>query len=462
VWTFNSDYVLPSHNWIPPMGITLTGSDLSVVIPGAGGSVWVRSAPDLRKGSAVRQHFLGLNNYNENPGAFNSAIQICTPLTADPSGNIYFGYESNGAPLPGYPNGVPSGLARLARGGATGSYVAASSLSNNSASKVAMNCAPALSSDSSSVYVACNSYDGSAGYLCKVSGTASLTSQAYVLLKDPKTGNPGAVLDDGTSSPTVGPDGDVYYGVLESNWPTGHHDRGWLLHYDSALKNTKIPGSFGWDMSAAIVPANLITSYKNGSSYLVLTKYNDYSDPGIGGSGQNKVAVLDPNNSENDPIDGSSVQVMQEVVTVLGPTPNTGQPGVREWCINSAAVDQANQCAVVNSEDGHVYRWSFNNTATPLSPGLKLANPTGEAYTPTVIGPDGAVYAINNATLCCCVASSSSSSANPSTRPGALPMAPPTFPALPSAAAIAMALLIGAGLAIGATMVRRRRLAPIG
>jgi hypothetical protein len=35
-------------------------------------------------------------------------------------------------------------------------------------------------------------------------------------------------------------------------------------------------------------------------------------------------------------------------------------------------------------------------------PGLTLAPPTGEAYTPTVIGPDGAVYAINNAQLFSC------------------------------------------------------------
>jgi hypothetical protein len=46
-----------------------------------------------------------------------------------------------------------------------------------------------------------------------------------------------------------------------------------------------------------------------------------------------------------------------------------------------------------------VYRWSF--VANTLSPGLKLAEPTGEAYTSTLIGPDGAVYAINNAQLAC-------------------------------------------------------------
>jgi len=36
---------------------------------------------------------------------------------------------------------------------------------------------------------------------------------------------------------------------------------------------------------------------------------------------------------------------------------------------------------------------------------LRLAPPTGEAYTSTAIGPDGAVYAINNAVLFCCAIS---------------------------------------------------------
>ena len=44
-----------------------------------------------------------------------------------------------------------------------------------------------------------------------------------------------------------------------------------------------------------------------------------------------------------------------------------------------------------------VYRWDLDtNTFTQslvLTPGI------GEAYTPTLIGPDGTTYAINNATL---------------------------------------------------------------
>ncbi len=260
-----------------------------------------------------------------------------------------------------------------------------------------------MTGDGGTLYIAVNQYNFSGGYLCRVT-SSTLTPLSHVFLSDPNGGN--AVLpDDSTASPTIGPDGDVYFGVLENGWPTRHHDRGWLLHFDSTLATTKIPGSFGWDDSATIVPSKAVPQYTGGSSYLVLTKYNDYSDPGIGGTGENKVAILDPFVSMNDPI-LPNVKVMNEVITVLGRTQNIGQSGVREWCINSAAIDQVNKCAVVNSEDGNVYRWDF--TTNTLSPGLKLAAATGEAYTPTAIGPDGSVYAINNAVLSCCGSSSAS------------------------------------------------------
>ena len=277
LWTLNTDYELPGHNWIPPMGIVLTGADLSVAIPGAGGTVILRTAPDLRRGQVIRLSFAGMANYKQDPAAFNSAIQISTPLTADADGNLYFGYVSSGAALPGYPNGIPSGLARLTRTGA-GSFVAASALAGDpNIAKVVTNCAPALSWDGKSVYVAVNKSDFSDGYLCQASADATLTPMASVYLKDPNTGGPAELSDDGTSSPTIGPDGDVYYGVLEQGIPS-HHDRGWLLHFDSALKTLKIPGSFGWDDSASVVPSRLVPSYKGASSYLLLTKYNNYSD----------------------------------------------------------------------------------------------------------------------------------------------------------------------------------------
>jgi hypothetical protein len=101
-----------------------------------------------------------------------------------------------------------------------------------------------------------------------------------------------------------------------------------------------------------------------------------------------------------DPI--ANISVMNVVKSVAGPTPDAdniaGHPNaVREWCINTAAVDLINHSVIVNNEDGKCYRWNLDTNT--LSQVVTLTAGIGEAYTPTVIGPDGTSYAINNATL---------------------------------------------------------------
>jgi hypothetical protein len=137
----------------------------------------------------------------------------------------------------------------------------------------------------------------------------------------------------------------------------------------------------------------MVASYTGTSSYLLMTKYNNYVGVGSG-NGQNKIAILDPNATETDPITG--ITVMKEVLTILGPTPNPPE-GVKEWCINSAAVDIPGKSILANSEDGNLYRWDL--TTNTLSQVVALTAGIGEAYTPTVIGVDGTVYAINDAIL---------------------------------------------------------------
>ena len=184
--------------------------------------------------------------------------------------------------------------------------------------------------------------------------------------------------------------------MLENPFPN-HNDRGWLLHFNSDLSQTKIPGSFGWDDTASVVPASLVSSYHGSSSYLLMTKYNNYAGVGTG-DGHNRIAILDPNATENDPIIPST-QVMKEVITILGVTPDPRFPGfpgaVREWCINTAAVDPVTKSILANSEDGKLYRWDL--TSNTLSQVITLSTGIGEAYTPTVIGSDGTAYAINDA-----------------------------------------------------------------
>jgi hypothetical protein len=89
---------------------------------------------------------------------------------------------------------------------------------------------------------------------------------------------------------------------------------------------------------------------------------------------------------------------MEEVLTILGPTFESGTSGpVKEWCINTAAVDPPTKSILVNSEDGYLYRWDV--VANRLSQRIRLTSGIGESYTPTAIGADGAVYAVNNAVL---------------------------------------------------------------
>jgi hypothetical protein len=392
-----TDYILPTHNWVPVCGPTLVSGGLRLAVPGAGGTVYLRTNPDRAAGAVTQIPFYtSLTNYKSNQANFNQSVFICTPITADADGNLYFGFTiqatADGAPSNG-------GLARISSTG-VGSYVtAANAAGDPSMQKVVYNCAPAISADGTTVYVTVNSGNFGYGYLIALD-SKTLSTKAKVLLQDPKNAHISPIPDDGSGTPTIGPDGDVYFGVLES--PLGSRvDRGWLLHFSGDLATSKTPGSFGWDNTASIVPATAVPQYARSSSYLVMTKYNNYADGGPPGDGLNRMAILDPNDTQVDPLSG--VLTMKEVITVLGPTIDTrfGAPAVHEWCVNSAAIDAINKCAVVNSEDGNVYRWDF--TTNTLSPALPLAAATGEAYTPTVIGPDGAVYAINRAVLNCCV-----------------------------------------------------------
>jgi hypothetical protein len=90
--------------------------------------------------------------------------------------------------------------------------------------------------------------------------STTLAVRNKALLVDPAFGTNARVSDDSTASPTVGPDGDVYFGVLETTFGT-HNGRGWLLHFDATLATRRVPGGFGWDDTASIVPASMVPSY---------------------------------------------------------------------------------------------------------------------------------------------------------------------------------------------------------
>jgi hypothetical protein len=211
--------------------------------------------------------------YSANQAAFNSAVQISTPLTSDGAGDIFFGFVVQGS----NPANLVGGIARISNDG-TGTWAAAASFAGGDSSiiQAALNCAPALSNDESTLYFAVsNGAEFGSGYLVSAVNR-TLAPIAHVQLMDPR-GGLATVSSDSSASPMVGPDGDVYFGVLENPCCSSHNDRGWMLHFDATLTQTKIPGSFGWDDTASVVSANLVPSYAGSSSYLILTKYNNYT-----------------------------------------------------------------------------------------------------------------------------------------------------------------------------------------
>jgi hypothetical protein len=384
IWSQHTGWLAPEADFIPGLGPTISGNQLFV--PDIAGRVLVRQNPDAAKGAVTRLYFYGAKNYHKAPAVYKQNVQIDTPLTTDANGNLYFGFLVLGST----PLNLESGIARIAADG-TGTWASAVSVSGDpSVTEVSISCAPALSPDGSKLYFAVD--NGTSGYLVAVN-SATLAPIASAPLIDPSSGWPAWIFDGSSATPTVGPDGDVYFGVLENPFPN-HNDRGWLLHFNSDLSQTKTPGSFGWDDTASVVPSSLVPSYTGTSSYLVMTKYNNYCGVGTG-TGLNEIAVLDPNATEPDPI-LSGTLVMKEVLTILGVTPDPDCPGgFKEWCINTAAVDSVTKSILANSEDGVLYRWDL--TSNSFTQRITLSTGIGEAYTPTVIGTDGTVYAINDA-----------------------------------------------------------------
>ncbi len=381
LWDVMTDFVnAPSDgNWVPNFSPTLTPSG-ALYYQGIGGTVY--RVADANATSVSPERISFLPDYMANKAAYDASVFISTPITSDTAGNIYFGYEVSGTA----PGGLTSGIARIAPNG-TAAYVAASAITGPAGVtglRLGTNSAPALSLDGSKVYLGLQGMTGDSqgsDYLAAID-SATLAPLHNVALT-------GYIDDAGTTSPTVGPDGRVYFGTLP-----GYHFRGTLGNFSADLSQSFTPGSFGWDETVSIVPRSMVPSYTGTSTYLIFSKYNDYKE--AGGTGINKLAILDPNDTQIDPVTGQPV--MKEILTIAGVTPDPTLPFVREWCINAAVVDPFTHSILANSEDGMLYRWDlWTNT---FSEAIELfAEGAREAYTPTMLGPDGTTYAINRAVL---------------------------------------------------------------
>jgi Bacterial Ig-like domain (group 3) len=400
-YTLTTDYILPQHNWIPvynPCLVTSATIGTRLYYAGAGGTIYyIDNADSAAHGAPVQQAFYGLSNYLANTAGFNSTVFINTPLTPDNNGHIYFGFRVQGtAPAP--LSTTQDGFARIDING-NGIHILASAAANDAnMNRDSHNSAPAVNNQETTVYVVVKSSTTSTSYLLGLDAT-TLAPKYRVSLRDPRNGSAAAITDDSTASPMVAPDGDVYFGILGN---PGGGFRGWLLHFSNDLATQKITGGFGWDYTPAIVPASMVPSYDGPSSYLLFCKYNNYAFSD--GNGVNRLALLDPNSTQIDPHSSAPGFVeMREVLTLIGPTPDADNYGatfpyaVREWCINTAAVNPATNSIFVPNEDGRLYRW--NVATNSFAQEVALTAGVGEPYVPVLVGPDGTVYTLNGGTL---------------------------------------------------------------
>ncbi|HEX3248782.1 MAG TPA: hypothetical protein VHS05_05090 [Pyrinomonadaceae bacterium] len=205
----------------------------------------------------------------------------------------------------------------------------------------------------------------------------------------------GRVLDDSSASPTVAPDGSVFYGAYSRyNYAQGH-----LMHF-SASGEFLNAYRFGWDLTPGIVG--------HGDTYSVVIKDNQYGEVGsycdvesacpsdrtVANSAGYPEAYFITQLNHNLNVEWrfqntntfSCTRQPDGSVTCVNDHPNGF-----EWCVNAMAID-VNGVVYANSEDGNLFALNPDGT---LKQKIFQQLALGAAYTPASIGLDGKIYSQN-------------------------------------------------------------------
>lgn len=202
----------------------------------------------------------------------------------------------------------------------------------------------------------------------------------------------GRVIDQSSSSPTVGPDGSVYYGAYSRyNYARGH------MFKFSSTGAFLAAFDFGWDTTPAILS-------HGGGSYSIVEKDNHYDAGSY--CNDNKICPIAPPGPYYIDILSSATLIPEHQFLSTNTEScyyqsngnlkcRSDHPGGFEWCINAPAVD-ANGVIYANSEDGNLYAINPDGS---LKQNLFLKLAIGAAYTPLAVGGDGKIYTENDGVL---------------------------------------------------------------
>jgi hypothetical protein len=345
------------------------------------------------------------------------SISTLVPDAPKSSDNCYTIFSETDLPWPPSPDAVPP-------------------TTNCGTQRVALNAAPALSPDGSTIYIITRAHFVTR-YNYLVAVNSDLTPKWDSSLRDrlndgcgvpvaqggqlepngvpngcrvganygvdPQTNRPGAgrVLDDESSSPAVAPDGSIYFGAYTSyNYFQGH-----LMHFD-ANGNFLNSYGFGWDTTPAF--------FVHDGTFSVITKDNHYGDSAAYCFNDPFWCNADRNTVSPDYPEAYYITQLSPDLKVEWQYRSTNQqscsrdannnvtcvttgdhtPGF-EWCVNAPAVD-SNGTVFVNSEDGWLYA---------IGQGGKVKDKifqqlaVGAAYTPASLGTDGKIYSQNSGHL---------------------------------------------------------------
>lgn len=344
--------------WEPVFHAAVNGG--YVYVPGASGSIHKVRESD------------GTEAANYSPFGSYSNVFVSSPLTLDAAGNLYYTVLALDNELPWTAESRGAWLVKISPQG----YVTKASYTSLIPNAITMcynglipcgnqrpaiNAAPAISPDGSTVYIVSRAqFLFWSAYLVAVNTQDLAPKWNTYLFGQIHPGSAVYVDDLASSSPAVAPDGSILFGAIDSA-------NGAMMKFSPEGKFLAY-FNFGWDTTPSI--------YAHDGTFSVVMKDNLYLN-----SGPYFIAHLNAD--------------MQEDWAFRNDTIDSNHPHGYEWCVNAPAVD-SHGTVYANSEDGNVY---IISSGGKLMAKYFLKSAVQAAYTPIAIGPDGKIYAENDGEL---------------------------------------------------------------